>query len=149
MRPRTSHLKAAAIERGWRLVDAEGRILGRVAREIAVALMGKDRPQWSSHVDTGDGVVVINCEKVRVTGRKAEQKTYVHVTGYPGGRREETYQDVLRKHPERILREAVRRMLPKNRLGRDMLRKLKVYAGPEHPHAAQKPEPMNFDEKNV
>lgn len=142
MRPKTSHLKPAEIERSWFVADAEGKVLGRMARDIAVVLQGKHKPTVSEHVACGDAVVVINCEKVAVTGRKEEQKAYVHVTGYPGGRVEEPYVDVRERHPERILIKAVQRMLPKNRLGRQMLKQLFVYSGEEHPHAAQKPQPF-------
>jgi large subunit ribosomal protein L13 len=140
MRPKTSHLKPAEIARGWFVADAEGKVLGRLARDIAVVLQGKHKPTVSEHTQCGDSVVVINCEKVAVTGRKSEQKTYVHVTGYPSGRVEEDYEVVRDRHPERILIKAVQRMLPKNRLGRQMLKQLFVYAGEEHPHGAQKPD---------
>lgn len=124
------------------MADAEGKVLGRIARDIAVVLQGKHKPTVSEHVAGGDAVVVINCEKVAVTGRKAEDKKYVHVTGYPGGRVEEKFSDIREEHPERIIIKAVQRMLPKNKLGRKMLKQLFVYPGEEHPHTAQKPEPM-------
>jgi len=142
MRPKTPHLKPAEHTARWYLVDAEGKILGRLARDIAMVLMGKHNPQYSPHFLSGDGVIVVNCEKVRVTGRKAETKTYARYTGYPGGHREDSFQEWLEEHPERILQKAVQRMLPKNKLARQMLKRLKVYAGPEHPHTAQKPEPF-------
>lgn len=142
MRPKTPHLKPAEHRPRWYLVDAEGRTLGRLARDIAMVLMGKHSATYSPHLLCGDGVIVVNCEKIRVTGRKAETKTYARYTGYPGGHREDSFQEWLEKHPDRILRKAVQRMLPKNNLARQMLRRLKVYAGPEHPHAAQKPEPF-------
>jgi large subunit ribosomal protein L13 len=142
MRPKTSHLKPSEIQRGWYLADAENLVLGRMARDIAIVLMGKHKPTVSEHTLCGDSVVVINCEKVAVTGKKVEQKTYVHYTGYPGGRVEEGYQTMLDQHPERVLVKAVQRMLPKNRLGRQMLKNLFVYPGSEHPHTAQKPEPF-------
>jgi len=142
MRPKTSHLTPAELQRGWFVADAEGKVLGRIARDIAVVLQGKHKPTVSEHTACGDAVVVINCEKVAVTGRKAEDKKYVHVSGYPGGRFEEGFADVLEAHPERILIKAVQRMLPKNKLGRKMLKQLFVYAGEEHPHVAQKPEPL-------
>jgi len=113
-----------------------------LARDLAMVLMGKHRPTYSPHYLCGDQVVVINCEKVRVTGLKAEKKTYARVTGYPGGRVVETYADLLESHPDRILRKAVQRMLPKTTLGRQMLKNLKIYAGAEHPHAAQQPKPF-------
>ncbi len=143
MRPRTTHLTAQEVDRQWQLVDAEGQILGRIARDIAVMLMGKHRPTWSPHLDCGDGVVVVNCEKVRVTGNKAEQKTYARYSGYPGGRIEEPYARIMEEHPERIIRKAVQRMLPKTILGRTMLKRLKIYTGTEHPHGAQ--QPANFE----
>lgn len=142
MRPKTSHLKPAELERSWFVADAEGKVLGRLARDIAVVLQGKHKPTVSEHTACGDSVVVINCEKVAMTGRKTEQKKYVHVTGYPGGRIEEDFELVRDRHPERILIKAVQRMLPKNRLGRQMLKQLFVYAGEEHPHGAQKPESL-------
>lgn len=142
MRPKTSHRTPEQHVREWHLVDAEGQVLGRMARDVAIVLMGKHRPTWSPHYDSGDGVIVVNCTKVRLTGRKPATKVYRRYTGYPGGHREEPFARRLAEHPERIVTEAVRRMLPKNTLGRKMLRKLKVYPGPEHPHAAQKPTPL-------
>ncbi len=142
MRPKTSHIKPADLVQDWFLADAEGKVLGRLARDIAVILQGKHKPTVSEHTACGDSVVVINCEKVAVTGLKAQQKTYVHVTGYPGGRVEVPFERVLERHPERILTKAVQRMLPKNRLGRKMLKQLHVYAGGEHPHTAQQPQPL-------
>ncbi|RMH01194.1 MAG: 50S ribosomal protein L13 [Planctomycetota bacterium] len=142
MRPKTSHRTPAEHVPEWHLVDAEGKVLGRLARDIAMVLMGKHRPTWSPHYDSGDHVVVVNCEKIQVTGVKAQNKTYARVTGYPGGRVVETYADLLERHPDRILRKAVQRMLPKTVLGRRMLKKLRIYAGPEHPHAAQQPKPF-------
>jgi large subunit ribosomal protein L13 len=139
MRPRTSHQTAQEVNRQWKLVDAEGQILGRLARDIAVMLIGKHRPSWSPHLDCGDSVVVINCEKIRVTGAKSEKKTYARYSGYPSGRTEETYADIMEHHPDRIIRKAVQRMLPKTILGRQMLKRLKIYTGSEHPHGAQQP----------
>ena len=144
MRPKTSHLKPAEIETGWYVADAENKVLGRLARDIAMILQGKHKPTVSEHTLCGDAVVVINCEKVAVTGNKATQKTYARVTGYPGGYIEEKYADMLESHPERILVKAVQRMLPKNKLGRTMLKKLHVYAGSEHPHTAQQPQPFKL-----
>ncbi|HUT61612.1 MAG TPA: 50S ribosomal protein L13 [Phycisphaerae bacterium] len=128
----------------WYLADADGKILGRLATRIATILMGKHRPEYTPHVDTGEFVVVINAEKVRMTGSKWAKRTYEHYTKYPGGRRAIPAATVLAKHPDRIIREAVRRMLPKSKLGRAMIRKLKVYAGPDHPHQAQKVEPLEL-----
>ncbi|MFL6009565.1 MAG: 50S ribosomal protein L13 [Rubrobacteraceae bacterium] len=129
------------VERKWYVVDAEGRTLGRLATEIATILRGKNKPQYTPHVDTGDFVVVVNAEKVVVTGRKAEQKVYRRHSGYPGGLKETSYEQMMERRPTEILRRAVKGMMPKNRLARQQLRKLKIYAGPEHPHAAQNPQP--------
>ncbi|MCX8228696.1 MAG: 50S ribosomal protein L13 [Planctomycetota bacterium] len=142
MRPSTSHNNAQTQDRAWLLADADGKVLGRLARDIAYVLQGKHKPTVSEHYDCGDSVVVVNCEKVAVTGRKAEDKQYVHYTGYPGGRREIPYATVKGKHPERLLQKAVERMLPKTKLGRQMRKNLFVYAGGEHPHAAQQPAPL-------
>jgi large subunit ribosomal protein L13 len=129
------------VERKWYVVDAEGQTLGRLATEIATILRGKNKPQYTPHVDTGDFVVVVNAEKVVVTGRKAEQKVYRRHSGYPGGLKETSYEQLMERRPTEILRRAVKGMMPKNRLARQQLRKLKIYAGPEHPHAAQNPQP--------
>jgi len=128
----------------WVLVDATDRILGRMASSIATILMGKHRPTYTPHVDTGDFVVVVNAEKFALTGKKLQQKTYRHHTGYIGHLRETSIKDLLARRPEEVLRRAVRRMLPKTKLGRQMLSKLKIYAGPEHPHQAQAPEPIEL-----
>jgi large subunit ribosomal protein L13 len=129
------------VERKWHVIDAEGQTLGRLATEIARLLRGKNKPQYTPHVDTGDFVVVVNAEKIVVTGRKAEQKVYYRHTGYPGGLRETSYETMLERKPTEILRKAVRGMMPRTRLGRQQFRKLKIYAGPEHPHEGQAPEP--------
>ena len=128
------------VERKWYVVDAEGQTLGRLATEIARILRGKNKPQYTPHVDTGDFVVVVNAEKVVVTGKKAEQKVYRRHSGYPGGLKETSYEQMMERRPTEILRRAVKGMMPKNRLARQQLRKLKIYAGPEHPHAAQNPQ---------
>ena len=133
--------KTADVQPQWWIVDGDDKIVGRLATEIATVLMGKHRPTYTPHVDTGDFVIVTNCEKVKFTGRKWEQKKYTWYTGYPG-QRSETAGDRLAKSPELILREAVRRMLPKSKLGRKMLSKLKLFVGPEHSHQAQRPEPL-------
>jgi len=130
-----------SVERKWHLVDAEGRTLGRLATEIATVLRGKNKPQYTPHVDTGDFVVVVNAEKIIVTGKKAEQKVYRRHSQRPGGLKEVSYEQMLERKPEEILRKAVRGMMPKTRLGRQQFRKLKLYAGPEHPHEAQNPQP--------
>ena len=132
-------------ERNWLVVDATGKTLGRLATQIADALRGKRKPTYTPHVDTGDFVVVINAEKITVTGNKREHKRYHRHSGYPGGLRSRTLGDMLERRPEEVIRLAVKGMLPRNRLGRAQLRKLKVYAGPDHPHAAQKPEEMEVE----
>ena len=137
---KTQFAKKTEIERKWHVVDAKDQVLGRLAVQIATRLMGKDKPTFTPNSDTGDFIVVVNAEKVRFTGKKLDNKIYYWHTGYPGGIKSETARERLEKKPERILSEAVRGMLPKSRLGRAMLKKLKVYAGPDHPHAAQKPE---------
>jgi large subunit ribosomal protein L13 len=131
-------------ERNWLLVDAEGQTLGRLATQIADALRGKRKPTYTPHVDTGDFVVVVNAEKISVTGAKRQEKLYHRHSGYPGGLKTRTLNDMLERRPEEVIRLAVRGMLPKNRLARKQLTKLKVYAGPEHPHEAQKPQPMEI-----
>jgi large subunit ribosomal protein L13 len=136
---KTYTARAEDMEREWFLVNAEGKTLGRLASEIAQVLRGKHKPIYTPHLDCGDYVIVVNAEKVRVTGRKLDQKMYYHHTGYPGGIKSISLRNQLQKHPERVLQAAVRGMLPKNRLGRRMLKKLKVYAGDSHPHEAQQP----------
>ena len=136
--------KANEIERKWYVIDATDKVLGRLATEVATILRGKHKPPFTPHVDTGDFVIIINAEKVRLTGDKWDKKFHVYHTGYPGGRKEVAYKELRNKHPERIIELAVKGMLPKNRLGRSMYRKLKVYAGENHPHEAQKPEVYEF-----
>jgi large subunit ribosomal protein L13 len=136
--------KPGSVEREWYVVDAEGKTLGRLASQIAAVLRGKHKPQFSPAVDVGDYVIVINAEKIRVTGRKMEQKRYYRHSGYPGGLSEITLADQLERHPTRVIGAAVKGMLPRNRLGRKMLKKLKVYAGPDHPHQAQGPKPLEL-----
>jgi large subunit ribosomal protein L13 len=131
-------------ERNWLLVDAEGQTLGRLATQIADALRGKRKPTYTPHVDTGDFVVVINAEKISVTGQKREEKMYYRHSGYPGGLKKRSLNDMLERRPEEVIRLAVRGMLPKNRLARKQLTKLKIYAGPEHPHEAQKPQKLEI-----
>ncbi|HZJ90419.1 MAG: 50S ribosomal protein L13 [Clostridiaceae bacterium] len=137
---KTFMAKAETADRRWLLIDAEGQTLGRLATQIATILRGKHKAEYTPHVDTGDYVIVVNADKIVVTGNKEAQKVYRRHSGYPGGMKEVSYQDMKAKHPERILESAVRGMLPKNSLGRQMYRKLKVYSGPDHPHAAQEPE---------
>ncbi len=132
----------ASRERNWLVVDATGQTLGRLATQIADTLRGKRKPVYTPHCDTGDFVIVVNAEKISVTGRKREQKRYYRHSGYPGGLRSRTLAEMLERRPEEVIRHAVKGMLPRNRLGRAQLRKLKVYAGPDHPHAAQTPDQM-------
>ena len=132
-------------ERSWVLVDASGKTLGRLATQIADILRGKRKPEYTPHIDTGDFVVVINAREIAVTGNKREQKRYYRHSGYPGGLRSRTLGEQLERRPEEVIRRAVRGMLPRNRLARRQITKLKVYAGPDHPHAAQKPEPLEIE----
>ncbi|MDJ0872366.1 MAG: 50S ribosomal protein L13 [Gammaproteobacteria bacterium] len=141
---KTFSAKPESVERGWFVVDATDKVLGRLASEIALRLRGKHKPEYTPHVDTGDYIVVINAEKVHVTGRKANNKMYQRHTGYPGGLKSETFDKLVSKAPERVIETAVKGMLPKGPLGRSMYRKLKVYAGPEHLHAAQQPKPLKI-----
>jgi large subunit ribosomal protein L13 len=138
---RTYTPKAAEIERAWHVVDADGLVLGRLATEVAILLRGKHKPTYTPHLDTGDHVIIINAEKVVLTAGKADRKMVYRHSGYPGGLKEQTYADLLARRPEEAVRRTVRGMLPKGRLGRAMLGKLKVYAGPGHPHGAQDPTP--------
>jgi large subunit ribosomal protein L13 len=142
---KTWNAKPGEIERQWQLVDAEGQTLGRLATRIADTLRGKDKPQYTPHVDTGDYVVVVNAEKVAVTGKKLDDKLYHRHSGYPGGLRTRTLREQLDRRPEEVIRKAVKGMLPRNRLSRAQLRKLKIYAGPEHPHEAQAPKEMKIN----
>jgi large subunit ribosomal protein L13 len=142
---KTYHAKPGEVEREWLVVDATDMVLGRLATQVAQILKGKTKPQYTPHVDTGDFVIVINAEKIRVTGNKAENKVYYSHSGYIGGLKEVSFARMLEKHPERIIEKAVKGMLPKNTLGRAMNRKLKVYAGPNHPHGAQKPREITLE----
>ena len=142
---KTYHAKPHEVERNWYIIDAEDQILGRVASKAATLLKGKHKPQYTPHVDTGDFVIVVNAEKIRVTGAKATDKVYRHHTGHPGGLKSETFNEAIAKHPERVIEHAVKGMLPKNTLGRAQGMKLKVYAGPEHPHMAQKPTEIKME----
>ncbi|WP_108830602.1 50S ribosomal protein L13 [Aedoeadaptatus coli] len=137
---KTTMAKANEVDRKWYVIDAEDKVLGRLATEVATLLRGKHKPIYTPHVDTGDFVIVINADKVKLTGTKWDNKIHASHTGYPGGRREVVYKEIREKHPERVIEYAVKGMLPKSRLGRSMFGKLKVYAGPNHPHEAQKPE---------
>ena len=142
---KTYHAKPGEVEREWLLIDATDMVLGRLATKVAQILKGKNKPQYTPHVDTGDFVVIINAEKIRLTGNKAQDKVYYSHSGYIGGLKEVSFARMLEKHPERIIEKAVKGMLPKNTLGRAMNRKLKVYAGPNHPHAAQKPREITLE----
>ncbi len=141
---RTQSAKAGTVERRWWIVDAEGQNLGRLASVIADTLRGKRSPWYTPHVDTGDFVIVVNAERIAVTGNKLRDKRYYRHSGYPGGIKSRTLAEQLDRRPEEVIRMAVRGMLPKNRLGRKQLLKLKVYAGPEHPHEAQQPQPLRL-----
>lgn len=144
MNEKTYTPKKREIHHRWFVVDAEGKVLGRLASEVAQVLRGKRRPDFTPHLDLGDHVIVVNADKVRVTGRKAEQKIYYRHTGYPGGIRETSYSAMLERHPERIVQKAVWGMLPHSALGRQLLKKLRVYPGPEHKHEAQQPQPLQI-----
>ena len=139
MNRQTFHARNRQVERHWRHIDATDQVLGRMAVRIATILMGKDKPEYTPHHDVGDFVVVTNAEKVRLTGKKLDQKFFQTFSGHPSGRKTTSYRIMLQKHPERLLQRTVRRMLPKNKLARQLIKKLKVYRGPDHPHEAQKP----------
>jgi large subunit ribosomal protein L13 len=141
---KTYSAKPAEVRHGWYLVNAQDKVLGRLAMRIAQRLRGKHRPEYTPHVDTGDYIVVVNADKLRVTGKKAQQKKYYRHTGYPGGIRETTFAVLHAKHPDRVLQKAVKGMLPKGPLGNAMLKKLKIYAGEGHPHHAQRPEALEL-----
>jgi large subunit ribosomal protein L13 len=141
---KTYSAKPSEVRHGWYLVNAQGKVLGRLATRIAQRLRGKHRPEYTPHVDTGDYIVVVNADKLRVTGKKAEQKKYYRHTGFPGGIRETTFAVLHAKHPDRVLQKAVKGMLPKGPLGNAMLKKLKIYAGEAHPHTAQRPEALEL-----
>jgi large subunit ribosomal protein L13 len=143
---KTYSAKPKDIKRKWHLIDAEGQVLGRLATQLADLLRGKNKPQYTPHIDTGDFVIVINAEKVAVTGKKKKQKEYQRYSGYPDGLKRIPYGKMIKEHPERVIEHAVRGMIPHNRLGRAMLKKLKVYAGPEHPHEAQGPEVLKINQ---
>ena len=141
---KTISAKAETVQRSWYVIDAEGHTLGRLATEVARRLRGKHKTEYTPHVDTGDYIVVVNAEKVKVTGRKASDKTYYRHTGHPGGLKEATFAQMIERSPEKVIELAVKGMLPRNPLGRAMYRKLKVYAGQEHPHDAQQPETLTL-----
>ncbi len=137
--------KAGEIERNWYVVDATNQVLGRLASEIAQILRGKHKPTFAPHIDVGDFVVVVNADKVRITGRKIESKTYFRHSGYPGGKKFTSLAEMLERHPEDVIKIAVKGMLPKNRLASQQIKKLKIYTGPEHPHQAQQPETLELN----
>lgn len=141
---KTYSAKTNEVDQAWLLVDAEGQTLGRMAAEIALRLRGKHKPEFTSHIDTGDFIVVVNAEKVKVTGNKAKDKIYHAHSGYPGGLKSISFEKLIDRAPERVIQSAVKGMLPKNALGRAMFKKLKVYAGSEHPHGAQQPQAVQF-----
>ncbi len=141
---KTYSAKTNEVDQAWLLVDAEGQTLGRMAAEIALRLRGKHKPEFTSHIDTGDFIVVVNAEKVKVTGNKAKDKIYHAHSGYPGGLTSISFEKLIERAPERVIQSAVKGMLPKNALGRAMFKKLKVYAGSEHPHGAQQPQAVQF-----
>ena len=143
---KTISVKPESVKRDWYVIDAEGKTLGRMATEIAVRLRGKHKAEYTPHVDTGDYIVVVNAKKVQVTGNKAKDKIYHRHTGYPGGLKTRSYGDLLNEQPAEIVRKSITGMLPHNRLGAQMATKLKVYAGPDHPHAAQKPTDLVLDQ---
>ena len=144
---KTYNAKPGEVARDWYVVDAEGKTLGRLATAIADTLRGKNKPQYTPHVDTGDFVVVVNAEKIAVTGKKLDEKMYYRHSGYPGGLKERTLREQLERRPTEVLRKAVKGMLPRNRLARQQINKLKIYAGPEHPHDAQGPKPLPLEDK--
>ena len=141
---KTFSAKAETVERDWFVVDADGKTLGRLATEVASRLRGKHKPEFTPHVDTGDYIVIVNAEKITVTGNKAKGKIYYSYTGYPGGIKDITFEKLIEKAPERVLEKAVKGMLPRGPLGREMFRKLKVYVGADHPHSAQQPQTLDL-----
>ena len=143
---KTYSAKPGEVQRNWWVVDAEGKTLGRLASEIAIVLRGKNKPQYTAHVDTGDFVVVVNAEKIAVTGNKMKGKIYYRHSGYPGGLKSRTLGEMLERRPTEVLRKAVKGMLPKNRLAAQQITKLKIYAGPKHPHTAQRPEELPWQQ---
>jgi large subunit ribosomal protein L13 len=140
--PKTTLIKPGTAQQAWHLANADGQILGRMAAKLARVLMGKHRPDYTPHADMGDFIVVLNAEKIGVTGNKLAQKTYDRYSFYPGGRKITSLEEMMDRHPERVIQLAVRRMLPRNKIGRNMLKRLKIFRGDEHPHQAQRPQPM-------
>lgn len=148
MNRQTTHAKNDEVSRNWRHIDATDHVLGRLASKVAVILQGKDKPQYTPHHDVGDFVVITNVDKIRITGAKADQKFHKQYSGHPGGLKMTSYRDMLEQKPELLFQNAVRRMMPKNRLSRQMLKKLKIYSGDVHPHTAQQPQPMELASAN-
>jgi len=140
----TKHANAATVQRQWHIVDGTNQTVGRISSKIAAILRGKNKASYTPHVDTGDYVIIINADKVTFSGNKLEQKTYINFSGYPGGKKEEVAKDLLKRRPEVVLERAIKGMLPKNKLGRKMIKKLFVYAGDVHPHTAQQPKELKF-----
>ncbi len=140
----TKHANEATVQRNWYVVDGTNQTVGRMCAKIASVLRGKNKPYYTPHIDCGDFVIVTNCDKIKFTGNKMEDKMYINYSGYPGGKKEETASDLLKRRPDVIIERAVKGMLPKNRLGRKMYKKLYVYVGSEHPHTAQKPQTLTF-----
>ncbi len=146
---KTYTAKPKDVVTAWHIVDADGLVLGRMAAQVATILRGKHKPMYTPHIDCGDHVIIVNAEKVYMTGRKREQKTYYHHTGYPGGIKSRTAEQILEgAHPERVVEKAIQRMIPRNKMGRAQFKKLKVYAGPEHPHEAQSPAILDIASRN-
>ena len=143
---KTISANKATVDKQWLVVDAEGQTLGRLASKVAKLLRGKHKPNFTPHVDCGDNVIVINAEKINLSGNKMDQKEYLRYTGYPGGQRSTSVRELMDKHPERVIEKSIKGMLPKNRLGADLFRNLKVYAGPEHGQEAQKPKAINLND---
>ena len=139
----TRFIKTEDADRKWYVVDAKDQVLGRLAARVATVIRGKSKPQFTPNMDTGDFVIILNADKIKMTGKRELQKTYFRHSGYPGGVKELSFAQMIEKHPERVIEFAVKGMLPKNRLGRKLIKKLKVYTGEEHPHSAQKPEPLS------
>jgi len=144
MERQTYFAKPGEVERAWHVIDADGQVLGRMATRIATILMGKDKPQYTPHCDVGDFVVIINASKVKLTGRKLDQKFETTYSGYPGGQKQRSYRELRDKHPRKLIELAVRRMLPRSTMGQNLIKKLKVYEGAEHPHAAQQPQTLEL-----
>jgi large subunit ribosomal protein L13 len=145
---KTKSANKATVSKDWYVIDATNIVLGRLSSEVAKILRGKNKPDFTPHVDCGDNVIIINAEKIRLTGNKAQDKKYIRHTSYPGGQRTESIEHLMHRHPEKVIEKAVKGMLPKNRLGNAIFKNLFIYVGPEHPHAAQQPETLNLNSTN-